>query len=185
MKKNSFFKIVFLLSIFLQIYALFFFLSHKKHLEFVGIFILLTFNIFILLFKKITNIQINNFCIALIFILSSFHSFIGKTLKLYDNTLWWDKFLHFYGTLATSLFCIAVLKKFNFFKTDSKLFLFIFTFILGGFLGQGFEILEYTIDILSHAQSQHGLKDTMIDIIFNNLGALLASFLSLNKKLYS
>ncbi|SHH07202.1 hypothetical protein [Tepidibacter thalassicus] len=184
MKKNSFLKIIVLISLLLQIYSLLIFLFNKKYLELFGVFLVLIYNIFILLFKKITNTQINKFCILLNFLLPIFHSFIGKTLKFYDNISWWDKFLHFYGTLAISLLFISIFKKLNFLKDNSKFFIFIFTFILGGFLGQLFEILEHTIDTLSHAQSQHGLNDTMLDITLNNLGALFASFLTFNENLY-
>ncbi|SHK30377.1 hypothetical protein [Tepidibacter formicigenes] len=184
MKRNIFFKTILLILLLLQIYSVFIFVFSKEYLEAIGIFLILLFNMFILVFQKITNIHINQLSILLIFILSTFHSFFGKTLKLYDNTLWWDKFLHFYGTLSASLLCISFFKKLNFLKNNSKPFIFIFTFILGGFLGQLFEVLEHTIDALSSAQSQHGLNDTMIDIILNNIGGLIAAFLTLNKKSY-
>lgn len=185
MKKNIFFKIIILLSILLQLCSLFYFINIKNKTEAIGVIFILIFSILILFFQYITNLQIKNYAVILVFILSAFHSFFGKFLHFYENVFWWDKFLHFYGTLSMSLFLICLLEKVYFLKNSSKLFIFIFTFILGGFLGQMFEVLEYGIDVFTNSKSQHGLGDTMIDIILNDVGALAAALLSLNKHFFN
>ncbi|KXZ39953.1 hypothetical protein SAMN05661008_00824 [Alkalithermobacter thermoalcaliphilus JW-YL-7 = DSM 7308] len=148
-----------------------------ENTETIGAFVVLTLNILIFWILKVKKIKVKFASLELILILSTFHCFLGKYIKFYETISWWDKFLHVYGTFCITLFVLSFID----IKHTNKLFTFIFIYSLGCCLGTSFEIFEYFLDLTLKTKSQKGLDDTMLDIIANNVGSLLAYFFYLYK----
>lgn len=108
-----------------------------------------------------------------------FHFFIGKYLKAYKNSFYFDRFLHFFGSLVFSLFAYTLIYNLYPFAFP-KFYLIIFVFTLGLTLGTLFELAEFTRDYIFGTNDQVGLKDTMIDLVFDALGAIISSIIAAN-----
>ena len=102
------------------------------------------------------------------------HSFFGQFLDFYERFSFWDKLLHFYGSLVITLFFFHTLsKKSKFWDEQPRAIL--FAFLLGVFSGVLWEFAEFITDKLFSYSTQRGLDDTMYDLIVNCFGAYLAS----------
>ncbi len=104
-----------------------------------------------------------------------FHSVFGQFLSFYEKIPLWDKLLHFYGSLVITLFffyTISEKSKFWDGKQPGAIFL---SFLLGVFSGVLWEFAEFITDKLFLYSTQHGSDDTMYDLVFDCLGAYVAS----------
>ena len=113
--------------------------------------------------------------VTLVFIFSSV--FFGQFGGLYDRWHWYDSFLHFISALAFGLAGFLLLFVFyvhNKLRLPKSIILF-FTFFFCLGVGALWEIIEYGIDNVFGTNMQvNSLDDTMIDLMLNGLGAVVA-----------
>ncbi len=118
--------------------------------------------------------------ILMVFVFASL--FMGSVNGWYDRLQWWDSMLHFLsgpmiGLAGYSLVLVARARGRGAAGSSHALdLLFIFCLIMT--IGTVWEIVEYTLDATLGMNMQRnadggGLYDTMKDILFNTLGALL------------
>lgn len=119
--------------------------------------------------------------------------FLGGPWEFYSRIWWWDSLLHFFSGIALGLSGFLILyifyKKGKFNASPKTIILFAFCFALA--LGALWEILEFGIDATFGYDMQEarnlatpedcntwfGVRDTMIDLILDATGALIASLL--------
>lgn len=105
------------------------------------------------------------------------HTFWGVWLRFYDTHWFWDKLLHLKGTMLVSFvgflaaYAIHMCGKVR--LTGPILGL--FTVVFGNALGAWWEIAEFLVDKTLKKNTQYGLDNTMIDLINNFLGSLIAA----------
>lgn len=104
--------------------------------------------------------------------------FLGSASDAYAMFWWWDMALHLVSGLAASfgaflfLYTLYVQGKLEITPLASAFF----TFCVGLAVGSIWEIAEYAVDQLLGFSSQNSdLQDTMQDLVFDALGALLVS----------
>jgi len=105
------------------------------------------------------------------------HTFWGVWLRWYDAHWFWDKLLHWKGTMLVSFLgflCAYALHASGRLRLSGP-FLGLFTVIFGNALGAWWEIAEFGVDKLLGKNTQYGLNNTMWDIINNLGGCLLAA----------
>lgn len=117
-----------------------------------------------------------SFLVILVILL---HLLFGVHLKIYKKTITFDRFLHFLGTLTFSLFLYSLFDYFLNPSLNPKFISYVLVLTIGISLGTFFEIVEFIIDSYKNTGHQHGLKDTMIDLIFDFIGAFFASIISI------
>lgn len=103
------------------------------------------------------------------------HFYLGENLRLYYITKYYDRYLHLFGTISFTLMTYSIIRyTLNpTFKADIILIMFIVSW--GVFLGVIFELIEFILDLIFKTKNQSGLVDTNVDLIFDILGALVAS----------
>lgn len=114
-------------------------------------------------------------CLGIVVIV---HSFAGKYLNLYIESVYFDKYLHVFGTYAVTLFFYSIFKNIMGISFISKISNFLYVILLGVSIGAIFEILEFIVDITisPNISNQQGLLDTNLDMIANLIGSLIAAF---------
>ncbi len=106
------------------------------------------------------------------------------TFAFYDNILRWDNITHALSACVVAAAGYTLIRAIDIYVDEiyippKVLFLFILLFILA--TGVLWEILEFTSDELTSRLgyeailAQHGIHDTMIDLVFDMLGAILAA----------
>ncbi|MHA1829362.1 MAG: transcriptional coactivator p15/PC4 family protein [Candidatus Heimdallarchaeaceae archaeon] len=103
------------------------------------------------------------------------HSFFGQFLNFYEKFSFWDKLLHFYGSLVITLFFFYTISEKSKFWNNKQPGIVLLAFLLGVFSGVLWEFAEFITDKLFSYNTQRGLDNTMYDLIFDCLGAYLAS----------
>lgn len=119
--------------------------------------------------------------------------FLGGPWDFYYKIWWWDSLLHFFSGIALGLSGFLILyiiyKKGKFNASPKTIMLFAFCFALA--LGALWEIFEFGVDVTLGYNMQKarglttsgecdtwlGVRDTMIDLILDSTGALIASLL--------
>ncbi len=128
------------------------------------------------LFIKLLRVSVPNWTILLTMTAAFISGFFGQYLRMYYKSLVFDRYLHAYGSFGFALLSFHLL---NHFLTvgGSPLFLALFVFLLGNTLGVIFELLEFSYDLkpTNFTKSQHGLKDTDMDMLFNLFGSIGAA----------
>ena len=101
--------------------------------------------------------------------------FLGSTNGFYDNYFWWDSVLHsLSGPVCGILIYSIIFGKSG--LTHGMSLLLVFCFIMT--FGTIWEIVEFTLDNTLGMHMQLGsLLDTMTDILFNTLGAIVFTLL--------
>ena len=95
----------------------------------------------------------------------------------------YDKIGHFIGSATVALLGFAsvlILDKFTDLKINKKqiiFFIIIFTMAIGAF----WEIGEFILDQTIGTNAQHGLEDTMYDMIFNFIGSIFIAIIAIIK----
>lgn len=105
------------------------------------------------------------------------HTFWGVWLRLYDSQWFWDNLLHLQGTMIVSFLgflCAYALHASKRLRLSGP-FLALFTVIFGNALGAWWEIAEFLVDKTLKKNTQYGLDNTMMDLIHNFVGSLLAA----------
>jgi hypothetical protein len=123
------------------------------------------------------HLKMNTYVRVLMVLTIFMDAFFGLYCNLYVSSFVFDKVLHFFGTYAFSLFAYILVMQMQKDPVDTAV-KFILVACLGLSLGAFYEILEFSIDSISHPipPSQPSLLDTDIDLIGDMLGALLAGF---------
>ncbi len=108
--------------------------------------------------------------------------FLGEVARFYDRLPFWDKFLHFQSGFllgSTGYVLIYILNKQRRMRlTLSPVFISLFAVSFSIAIGALWEIVEFTIDSIAGAPiAQHGLSDTMWDLIADTVGSILFSVL--------
>jgi len=127
---------------------------------------------FVLLFR----IEVPYWTILLTMIASFISGFFGQYQRMYYRSIVFDRYLHSYGSFSFALLFFYLLDHFLT-MGGSPLFIALFAFLLGNTLGVIFELLEFFHDLkpANTIKSQHGLKDTDMDMLFNLFGAMGAA----------
>lgn len=102
---------------------------------------------------------------------------LGVVVNLYDTVWWWDKMTHLLSTALIAGFGfigIVIVDKYAESIHLPPMFLpfFIVVFVMA--MGVTWEIIEYSFDLLG-TNMQYSLSDTVIDLIFDLIGALLVA----------
>lgn len=111
-----------------------------------------------------------------------FHAF--GVLGPYKNIWWWDHFTH---TLSATLVAAVGYSAFSAFDNhmdelhipEKFMFVFILIFVLA--FGVFWEVLEFGLQLISDALgaktvlTQHGIEDTMKDLLFNTAGGVIVA----------
>ena len=131
-------------------------------------------------FKAVHNVYIPIIFIygALVFIFSSI--LLGQFGGMYDRFHWYDAFLHFLSAVVLGI--VGFLIIYVFYSVNKLklplLIVVIFSFSFAVTIGVMWEIIEYFIDMTLGTNMQVGsLDDTMIDLMVNSLGGLIASLI--------
>ena len=102
---------------------------------------------------------------------------MGEVFDVYYRIWWWDLALH--GLSAIALGMIGFLFIYMLFDGDhfaappSAIAFLAFTFALS--IGALWEIFEYTMDVVFGTNMQKSADDTMIDLIFDAIGAIIGA----------
>lgn len=117
--------------------------------------------------------------LAVVFVFASL--FLGELQGYYAKYPWWDILLHSVSGLVLGIFGFLLVHVMNehedlgLHMKPSFTALFAFLFALG--MGVIWEILEFAIDQMLGTRMQHGLSDTMTDLIVDAAGAFLIAAL--------
>lgn len=102
---------------------------------------------------------------------------LGLVTNLYNTTNWWDSITHFVsGITVASLAAIALIMVIVFSeKTRVPVTWVPFLIFVSVLSMEGvWEILEFSLDHIIGTGMQHGLEDTMKDIVANSLSGIVA-----------
>jgi len=105
------------------------------------------------------------------------HTFWDVWLRFYDSQWFWDKLLHLKGTMLVSFvgFLAAYAIHLSGKVRLTGPILGLFTVVFGNALGAWWEIVEFLVDKTLKKNTQYGLDNTMIDLVNNLLGSLIAA----------
>ncbi len=109
--------------------------------------------------------------------LSLFLHSLGLVTNMYNTTNWWDSITHFVsGITVASLAAIALIMVMMFSeKTKVPTSWIPFLILVSVLAMEGvWEILEFTLDQIIGTAMQHGLEDTMKDIVANTVSGIVA-----------
>lgn len=109
------------------------------------------------------------------FIVSSL--MFGEFFDAYNNLWWWDKVLHLSSGVVigyVGFMILYVLKMGNKFMAGPGIAAF-FTFMVVMASASLWEIVEFSVDKAGYGPMQHGLDDTMWDMILAAIGGVVAS----------
>lgn len=123
----------------------------------------------------------SEFELALLFFIFA-SLYLGELQGYYTLFAWWDLLLHGVSGLIVGAFGFIVVYLMHIDKRISlrlsPLFLALFSFSFSSAIGVMWEIVEFTLDtLLGWNMQKSGLVDTMWDLIFNTIGALIISVL--------
>lgn len=174
-KFSTIFRIILLVALVIEL------IEQRWTLVFVTVFALfLTF--FPYFFEKRYNIEIppELHLFIVLFIYASIY--LGEVKGYYDKFLWWDTLLHAGSGFALGIIGFAimyVLYKVHKVKASPSIISF-FSFCFALALGALWEIFEFSMDVffgfnMQKVQIGTGVTDTMLDLIVDSIGALLAS----------
>ncbi len=117
--------------------------------------------------------------ITFLIVLSLYLHMLGQVAKFYEIFApFYDKVGHFIGSVTVALLGFAlviIVDKFTKIKLTKNSMIF-FTIIFTVAVGAFWEIGEFIIDNIFGIHTQAGLTDTMLDLIFDFLGAVLIAF---------
>lgn len=106
----------------------------------------------------------------------------------YWHLLWLDIPMHFFGGLLVGLTALWVayisqkIKISDNYRTPNKVIL--IAFIATVVIGSLWEVFEFSVDTILVIAPTYDIPDTMSDIVFDIIGALVASVIFINWELY-
>ena len=122
-----------------------------------------------------------NTVLELLYVIFVFLSiYLGSLVGFYEQIFWWDKALHFLSGFILILFCYSIIINIDkkYFEKNNAFLATLILFLFASSLAGIWEIIEYLMDIIfKDLYMQKGQEDTMQDIIFGNLSALLFSII--------
>lgn len=153
---------------------------NRKNIKLLGGLIIayMFFWLFIFIENKF-GFHIYDIALLLVAITIFLHFFIGENLRFYYNKGYFDRGLHFFGTIAFTLFAYLIMIETLKPALNSNILIFIFILSLGTLLGVIFELIEFVIDLIFKTRSQKGLIDTNFDLIFDLIGAIFTGLMVL------
>ncbi|WP_255195549.1 hypothetical protein [Halorarius litoreus] len=104
--------------------------------------------------------------------------------SFYKNTWWWDHMTHALSASVVAAVGYSVARAVDVHNEDVRLppkFMFVFILLVTIAFGVFWEVLEFIIGEAAAALgsdsvlTQYGLDDTMLDLVFNTLGAILVA----------
>ncbi|MDQ3248188.1 MAG: DUF2238 domain-containing protein [Chloroflexota bacterium] len=104
---------------------------------------------------------------------------LGYTLNLYQQFWWYDRFLHFFTPFAITLpLALYLYGPVLTGARDHRLLLILTVASLGIAIGALWELTEWGYDLIAAGNAIKGKWDTMIDLIMDTLGSILAGWVS-------
>ena len=145
-----------------------------------------------LFLKKIFKISFPKLATSVFYLFLFLSIYLGTFIGLYTKTESWDMIVHFLSGVVFGFFAMFLINLF--FSSNNKnineWFVFIFVFCFALAVGACWEIYEFTFDsILSlnmqgyatqgglNYIGQKALLDTMLDIVFDFLGAIISAII--------
>ncbi|HEU5161545.1 MAG TPA: hypothetical protein VFV54_00220 [Thermoanaerobaculia bacterium] len=117
--------------------------------------------------------------LAILFVFASL--FLGNVRGFYERFWWWDLVLHAASGFLLGIFgflLVYVLNEKEEIELHMKpLFVALFAFMFSVGLGAIWEIFEFAMDVTLRVEMQHGLTDTMADLIVDTVGAAVIAVL--------
>ncbi|MDF2612721.1 MAG: hypothetical protein K0S71_507 [Clostridia bacterium] len=130
------------------------------------------------IFTKLTGVKITSGgrVTYTVFIFGT--QWLGTYLRLYDSLIWWDIMLHFSSGILlgyVGILLLIWLDKDNLVKGKSTtIMIVLFSFVVSISGAVFWEIMEFLADTIFGSNTQLGsLQDTMEDMIYGTLGAVL------------
>ncbi len=118
--------------------------------------------------------------LELLIFLALFLHVIGGVFHLYGKFDNWDTMTHFVSTFMLAVVGLTVVYLMHVYwdglKMDIRAIM-IFTLFIAAFLGVFWEVLEWSADQIFGTNEQHGLDDTMKDLVMDMVGAMIAAML--------
>lgn len=108
----------------------------------------------------------------------------GGAGSFYKNTWWWDHMTHALSASVVAAAGYAVARAIDVHSADVRLppkFMFIFILLLTVAFGVFWEIVEFAVAEVAlvfgggQVLTQYGLQDTMLDLVFNTMGAVVVA----------
>ncbi len=125
---------------------------------------------------SIRHRELRNVSACVVASLLGAHVLFGMFLGLYDSSHGYDKFMHVIGSSAVALVAATALRAHveerSVYLSRPLIAIGIFAVTLSA--GALWEIFEFAVDLTGLFFAQRGLRDTMIDLIADGLGALIA-----------
>ena len=141
---------------------------------------------FALFFSFVPTILKRNYRISipwileLLIFLALFLHVAGGVFDLYNRYERWDTMTHFVSTFMLAIVGLTVIYLMHVYwdglKMDIRAIM-IFTVFIGAFLGTVWEVIEWSADQALGTAEQHGLDDTMKDLVMDLVGAMIAAML--------
>ena len=141
---------------------------------------------FALVFAFVPTILKRNYHISipwlleLLIFLALFLHAAGGVLGLYYRIDAWDTITHFVSTFMLGVVALTILYLMHVYwdglYMDIRAIM-VFTLFIGTFLGITWEVLEWSSDQMFGTLEQHGLDDTMKDLVMDMVGAMIAAML--------
>lgn len=134
------------------------------------------------LLERNYRISVNPF-LALWISSSVFFHALGS-YGLYGTVWWWDHLTHALSASLVAGIGYTAVRTIDLHSEDIRLpdsFMFVFILMTVIAFGVAWEIFEYVLDLIAEITrvsmplAQHGLKDTMKDMMFNTLGAIITA----------
>ena len=142
--------------------------------------------LFALFFSFVPSILKKNYKISipwvleLLIFLALFLHVIGGAFGLYEKFNNWDTVTHFVSTFMLAVVGLTVIYLMHVYwdglMMDIRAIM-VFTVFIGAFLGGIWEIMEWSTDQIFGTTEQHGLDDTMKDLVMDMVGAMIAAML--------
>ncbi len=112
----------------------------------------------------------------LVTLMTFLHAFMGEGLGFYSRYWLFDNILHLFGSGVSALLAFIITFSLHYTGklrlTYPLIGLFTVTFAMA--IGGMWEILEYSVDTLFGKTTQHGLADTMSDLIYDLIGGVIS-----------
>lgn len=109
-------------------------------------------------------------------ILLAAHILLGMQLEFYENSIWYDKAIHGIGSAAIAVVLLLFIRQYCSVRSIALPVGLVAAFVLGGTVTAGtlWELFEFSIDLTGLFYAQRGLHDTMLDLLADTVGAVLA-----------
>ncbi|UCC93134.1 MAG: hypothetical protein JSW25_00185 [Thermoplasmata archaeon] len=118
--------------------------------------------------------------LELLIFLALFLHVIGGVFHLYGKFDNWDTMTHFVSTFMLAVVGLTIVYLMHVYwpglKMDIRAIM-VFTLFIAAFLGVFWEVLEWSADQIFGTNEQHGLDDTMKDLVMDMVGAMIAAML--------